>query len=192
MAIITIPHPTLRVTADPVAKVDKKILQVIQELEHTLTHNDKGVGLAAVQIDQPVRIFSTYLSDQGDREENRRFRTFINPEITATYGETNLGDDEESTPLEGCLSIPDFYGPVPRFYKIKVAFQTWENGQLLDQEEEFEDFYARVVQHELDHLNGVLFIDYSLEFDLPIYKENKKSGKLEEISSTERKIFEVV
>lgn len=192
MSIIKVPHPTLRVEATPVTEVDKRILNIIAQLKADLQGNSKGVGLAAVQIDQPVRIFSTFLSKHDDDDHNKVFRAYINPEIIKVYGKPDLGDDEESTPLEGCLSIPDYYGPVPRYFKVKLAFQTWENDKLVSHEEEFEDFFARVVQHELDHLDGILFTDYSLKYDLPLYKENPKTGKLEEIKAVERKIFEMI
>lgn len=192
MPIITVPHPTLRLKANPVLEVDQQLSVVLAELEDTLTTNDKGVGLAAVQIDQPIRAFATFLEPNGGREKNRVFRTYLNPEITKTFGKSELGGDEESTPLEGCLSIPNYYGPVPRFFKIELSYQTVNNGVLTEHSEEFEDFFARVIQHELDHLNGILFTDYSLRYDLPLYKENEKTGKLEELLPRDRQIFEMI
>jgi peptide deformylase len=192
MPIVTIPHPSLRLTAQPITVVDEKILQVMQDLEQNLLHHQLGVGLAAVQIDRPVRMLGTYLDRQGDTESNRVFRLFLNPELRHTFGQIELGGDDDSTPLEGCLSIPHYYGPVPRYPKIELTYQTWEDNKFVSHSEEFSDFFARVIQHELDHLNGVLFTDYSLEYDLPLYKESAKSGKLEEINRSERAIFEMI
>ncbi len=192
MSILTVPHPTLRQITTEVTDIDSKLHATLAELEHNLVGHDRGVGLAAVQVNVPVRVFSTYLSKDGDRDEDRIFRLFINPVLVKTYGKSELGGDGDSTPLEGCLSIPLYYGPVPRFFKLKLEYSTLENSTLVTHQEEFSDFAARVVQHELDHLDGVLFTDYSLEYDLPLYKENDTTKKLEELSDHERSMFEMI
>jgi peptide deformylase len=85
--------------------------------------------------------------------------------------------------LEGCLSMPGLYGPVPRWSWIEIEFEDFVSPTSLalkSQKLRFEDFAARVVQHEADHLDGVLFTDYANDYDLPVYQENHK-GELVEI-----------
>ncbi|MDQ5951386.1 MAG: peptide deformylase [Patescibacteria group bacterium] len=175
MKIITIPHPTLRKTAKEVTTVDKKIVKFVSELEKTLdsTKNPKGVGLAATQVDDLHRIFATHFDNQ--------LRSFINPEIISASDELVLGPEGKEPYLEGCLSIPSIYGPVFRHDWLDLRYQTIEGDTLISHQEHFTDYNARVIQHELDHLNGVLFIDYTLEFGLELYKENSKTKKLEEV-----------
>jgi peptide deformylase len=175
MKIITIPHQTLRTTAKPVTVVDKKLKKFITDLEKTLnaTKNPKGVGLAANQVDDLHRVFSTHFDKQ--------LRSFINPEITAASDDLVLGPDGKDPYLEGCLSIPGIYGPVYRHEWLELEYQLIENDTLTTHTEKFDDYNARVIQHELDHLNGVLFIDHTLEFELELYQENKTTKKLEEV-----------
>lgn len=179
MKIITIPHPTLRGTAKPVSIVDKKLKKFVVDLEKTLaeTINPQGVGLAAPQVDTNYRIFAT-------RFDKKDLRSYINPEIITHSDDIVLGKEEKDPYLEGCLSIPGIYGPVPRYQWLDLRYQVIENDELVTHEENFTDFSARVIQHELDHLNGILFIDYTLELDLPLYQENKTNKKLEEIDSS--------
>lgn len=185
MKIITVPHPTLRTTAAPVTVVDRKLKAFISNLEDTLFKktNPKGVGLAAPQVDVKWRIFVTQLTPDGGRESNEelaKLRAFINPEIIQHGNKKVLGPQKGKPTLEGCLSIPGLYGPVPRWEKITLKYYVIEDEKLVAKTESFDDFAARVVQHEVDHLNGVLFIDYTLQEDLPLYAENEE-GELEEI-----------
>ncbi len=175
MKIVTLPHPSLRATAQPVTAVDKQLLKFIQDLQNTLRQaiNPQGVGLAATQVNAKKRIFATLL--------NHQLRAFINPEIVDRDDKKTLGPKTDDPYLEGCLSIPGIYGPVPRYGWVKMTFQKIVDGHLITQTETFDDFAARVVQHELDHLNGVLFIDYTKQFDLPLYQEDKKTKKLNPI-----------
>lgn len=177
MKIITIPHKTLRKTADPVKKVDKKLVKFVKDLQDTLgkTRNPQGVGLAATQVNSLQRIFASNVDKQ--------MRAYINPAIVNHSKEVVLGPKKKDNYLEGCLSIPFIYGPVPRYEWVELEFYTIDEDkkELVKTVEKFEDYYARVIQHELDHLDGALFIDYTLRFDLPLYQENKKTKKLEEI-----------
>lgn len=177
MKIITIPHPTLRQKAQPVTVVDKKLKQFISELEETLlaTTKPKGVGLAAPQVDRLRRIFALNLDRNG-----KAIRSVINPVITSHSEEVTLGPDPEEPYLEGCLSIPGIYGPVPRWQWVELEFQVIEDDRLVSKSEQFDDFAARVVQHEFDHLDGILFIDHSMKYNLPLYKENTETKKMEE------------
>lgn len=175
MKIITIPHPTLRQKAKSVTVVDKKLKKFIADLEQTLdkTRNPKGVGLAANQVDDLHRVFATHF--------DKKLRSFINPQIIKASDDLVLGPEGKEPYLEGCLSIPAIYGPVYRHEWLELQYQVIENDQLVTQTEKFEDFNARVIQHELDHLNGVLFIDYTLRLGLELYQENKETKKLESI-----------
>ncbi len=179
--IIEIPHETLRKVAKPVTNVDKKFIKLVSELEETLRQkrNPRGVGLAAPQIDTSQRFFCLNVSN---------LQTYINPLITKTSKNKTFGPDPEDPIMEGCLSMPDLYGPVPRFYWVEAEFQVLEDGKLVDKTARFESFEARVFQHELDHLNGVLFTDYALEYDLPVYKEYSRD-KFQEIDHELLKLF---
>lgn len=185
MKIITIPHPTLRQTAEPVVEVDAKLKNFVKDLQQTLatTTKPRGVGLAAPQVDSLQRIFVTNLP-RGDESISKYF---INPEIVKHSDKQVLGVDPEEPDLEGCLSIPGIYGPVPRWEWVEVEFQQLDSDGLSHHQERFENFAARVMQHELDHLNGILFTDYSLELDLPVYRQEK--NKWIEI---DRELIEVI
>ena len=188
MRIVTVPNHSLRTKAKKVSVVDEKLVKFITDLEKTLTreNNPKGVGLAAPQVDKPWRIISTLLSnvDVASRDDNRLpvLRTLINPVIVKRSPQKlTLGPDSGNPTLEGCLSIPKLYGPVPRLPWIEIEYQQLLDDQLVEAKTRFDNFAARVLQHELDHLEGILFTDYAREFNLPVYLENPKTGKLEEI-----------
>jgi len=190
MNIITVPHHTLRQIAKPITTIDKKVLTLLRGLGDTLEkkENPRGVGLAAPQIDELYRVFATFLPASGRREdENPLLRLFINPEVTDHSETLTFGPDPEEPILEGCLSIPSFYGPVPRFEWVEVKFQEVQHGNFITKSERFSEFHARVIQHEYDHLDGRLFIDYSIELDLPLYKERGK--KMDEMSAEMAKAF---
>jgi peptide deformylase len=183
MKIITVPHPTLRQVAQPVTVVDKKLLQFLDQLSDTLRKKDnpRGVGLAAPQVDQAVRAFATFLHPvDGPEKSSPEIRIFINPEIKDRSEEITFGPNPDEPILEGCLSIPEIYGPVPSFQCVDLAFQELVGNELVDRRERFEEYRARVIQHENDHLNGRLFIDYTVQFDLPLYREHGK--KFEEMT----------
>ena len=179
--IIAIPHETLRKIAKPVEQVDKKFIQLVSDLEETLRtkRNPRGVGLAAPQINTSQRLFCLNVST---------LQTYINPIITKTSKGKTFGPDPEDPIMEGCLSMPDLYGPVPRFIWIETEFKVLEDGKLVDKKARFESFEARVFQHELDHLDGILFTDYALEYDLPVYKEYTRD-KFEEVDPSILELF---
>lgn len=181
MKIITTPHPTLRDQAAKIEVLDKKNTQLIKELGTTLKNhrNPKGVGLAAPQVDVSKQLFVTYLPANGNEEGGKAvLRSFINPRILDHSSELVYGHIPDEPRLEGCLSIPGLYGPVPRWQWIEIEFL---DDQFETHRERFVDFAARVVQHEYDHLIGKLFTDYSLEYDLPVYREDTVTEKLVEI-----------
>lgn len=170
MNIISVPHPTLRTTAKKIEQVDKKLINFITNLSTTLeaTRNPKGVGLAAPQVDKQLRVFATNLS--------RSPRIFINPTIEKHSKKLTLGDQPDDPILEGCLSIPHLWGPVPRWEWIEASFDVLDGQSLTRKIERFFGYGARVFQHELDHLDGILFTDHSLQYDLPVYQQTEKNS----------------
>ncbi len=172
--IITLPNPSLRTRSKKVGIVSNEILQIIQDMENsTLDWEDSrehevGVALAAVQMDILYRI--VVIRDDFEDKSNRSFTAFINPEVTKYEGK--IIED-----FEGCLSIKDIYGKVPRYEKVKVkALDT--NGR------EFrvtaEGFLARIFQHEIDHTNGIVFIDHIKDSPEAFYRL-ASDGHLEEL-----------
>jgi peptide deformylase len=182
LPIITVPHPTLRKVAVPVTEITPAVRVFGDQLLDTLDkkRNPAGVGLAAPQVDQLWRMFATKLGPAGkERGRQAPLRLFINPLIVKHSPELTLGPDPENPTLEGCLSMPGLYGPVPRWEWIEVEFSELKGDKLLPQRERFTDFIARVMQHEYDHLDGKLFTDYATEYELPVYRENKRGDLIE-------------
>lgn len=154
-------HPVLRAKARTVDKSELKnaaVQQFIDSMIDTMFEYS-GVGLAAPQVHESLRVFVAMLDADGRGEGDAV--TFINPEIV-TIGDATVEG------WEGCLSIPDIRGRVPRAQHIKVSAldRTGKRFEL-----ELEDFPARVVQHETDHLNGVLFFDRMKGFESLTYLE---------------------
>jgi len=149
MDILPYPHPALRWKSKQIQEINDDLRRIVAEM-FTLMYAAKGIGLAANQVGLPYRLFILNLSaDPEDKEEEL---VFINPEILKRKGSTE-GE-------EGCLSFPGMYGPVKRAAKIEVeAFDL--NGQCFGYS--LDDLAARAVQHESDHLDGVLFIDRMTE-----------------------------
>jgi peptide deformylase len=154
-------HPVLRAKARPVDKSELKspvIQQFIDSLIDTMFEYS-GVGLAAPQVHESLRVFVAMLDPDGRGEGDAV--AFINPEITVVGDQTVEG-------WEGCLSIPEIRGRVPRAQHIKVSALDRQGKRF---ELELKDFPARVVQHETDHLDGVLFFDRMIKFDSLTYLE---------------------
>ncbi len=139
--IVKYPDPILREKAMPVKRINDRLLNLLDDMAETM-YKAEGVGLAAPQVGVSKRLFVVDVGDEHGLLE------FINPEIIAREGE-QLGP-------EGCLSIPGISGEVRRAKKVKVRALNREGKPF---ELEAEDYLARAIQHELDHLNGVLFID---------------------------------
>lgn len=152
--IITLPHPHLRQRSKKVGIVSDDIKQLITDMETaTLDWEDSrahevGVALAAVQIDSLLRV--VVVRNNFDDKSDRTFQVFINPEITKYEG-------KQIEDYEGCLSVKDIYGRVKRSEKVRVKAQDI-NGQIVRLTAE--GFLARVFQHEIDHTNGIVFIDH--------------------------------
>jgi peptide deformylase len=189
--ILTVPHEILRKKSVEVV-FDKKTLELSRELADTLyaKNNPKGVGLSAPQIGKNKRMFVTWLApDPEDDPVPADLEVFLNPVLTEHSVEVTFGPDEDDPILEGCLSIPTLYGPVPRFEWVEVQYQTLDASfqSLVASQRRFTGFAARVIQHEFDHLEGILFTDYSLKHDLPVYEFVGK--KMKEINKDILKAF---
>jgi peptide deformylase len=161
--IVDVKDPILRAKAKEVGKIDKKIKDLISNMNDTLDaqKDPEGVGLAAPQVGKSLRIFVVSYKELK--------RVIINPnvlEITKKKLPKTKGKKSNKI-LEGCLSLPHFYGPIDRASKIKIEYQDI-NG--IKQIEDFRGFNAQIIQHEIDHLNGVLFIDHILKQKAPLYK----------------------
>lgn len=171
--IITLPNSHLRQQSATVAKVTDDIQQLIQDMQAaTLDWEDHrpheiGVALAAVQIDRLKRV--VIIRNDFDNKEDRSFFTLINPVITKAYGDLVYD-------YEGCLSVKDVYGRVPRYNKVKVTALTPDGQEVRINAE---GFLARTLQHEIDHTNGTLFIDHIKGQDA-FYHLND-DGKLEKL-----------
>lgn len=189
MQIIHVPHATLRATTLEVTEINGELLQFISELEETLEkkRHPRGVGLSAPQVDRSIAVFSTLLPQSGNEKDSVEIRTFINPQLVSHSSSKTFGPDLSNPILEGCLSIPKLYGPVPRFEWVEYEYQWIKNGKLISEKERFDGFNARVMQHEHDHLKGILFTDYITQFELPLYSD--ESGKLQEIDRKIAKTF---
>lgn len=162
MKIITVPEPALRQKAQPIVRVDKKIARFLTDLKQTLiAKNDPpGVGLAANQVNKLWQAIA--VMPVSERGKIVPVEILINPQITKHSRQQSLGAKPADPDLEGCLSIPRIYGPVARYNWIEVDYQVWDGQQLINAHQKFTDFAARIVQHELDHLQGILFTDHLL------------------------------
>ena len=171
MQVIHYPHPTLRHHSKPIKKVDADLKQIVAKM-FELMYQHEGVGLAANQVDLPYRLFVA--NHQGDPAAKDAEFVFINPVISAGKGQA-----EED---EGCLSIPGVYAPVTRNLSIRVQAYNLA-GEEIDME--IEGLFARIVQHETDHLDGVLFIDRLAPGKLSDIKSNLAEFELEYQSKIE-------
>ena len=139
--IHTLGDPILRSKATPVTLFDDELAQLAADMHETM--ESRGVGLAATQVGRLIRMFVYNSGEEGEKG------TLVNPEITWMSDETEEAE-------EGCLSIPGTYYPVTRALKVKVRAQDITGKPI---EVEGEGFLARIFQHEIDHLDGILFID---------------------------------
>lgn len=171
-SIITLPHTHLRQRSKKVGLISAEITQLIADMEAaTLDWEDSrahevGVALAAVQIDTLLRVI--VIRNNFDDKNDRSFQAFINPEITKYEG-----TPEED--YEGCLSVKDIYGKVKRYPKVRIKALD-VNGRLVRLTAE--GFLARVFQHEIDHTNGIVFIDH-IKQDRDAFFKLDTDGQLE-------------
>jgi len=165
--IIKLPDKRLRLKSEPVKRIDAGIRKLIDDLFETM-YEAPGIGLAAIQIAVPKRVVTMDLSK---KEDDHKPQVFINPEVIWTSNETSKYE-------EGCLSIPEFYEEVERPAQVKVKYLDIDGNE---QEIEASGLMATCLQHEIDHTNGVLFIDHisKLKRDR-IVKKFIKAAKKEE------------
>ncbi len=145
LRVINYPHPTLRRVSKPLKRVDAELRRMIDEM-FALMYENKGVGLAANQVDLPYRMF--VVNETGDPGKPEQQMVFINPVLSKPKGSA---EDEE-----GCLSIPGLYASVRRPERINISAYNLQGEQL---DFEAAGRFARILQHETDHLDGILFID---------------------------------
>jgi len=148
-------NKTLRQRSLPVRHINADVRNLIEQMKKTIKENN-GVGLAAIQIGEPTRIIVCEIDD--------KFYTFINPEIIKSFPETSVTE-------EGCLSLPSIYGEVERPKKISIKATNFEGKKI---KMKAFDLLARVIQHEIDHLDGILFIDKATN----ITKQTQKATAL--------------
>src|SRR4029453_9066262 len=151
LSIVEVPDPRLRQISSPVEKVDGEVRDLVADMFETM-YQAPGIGLAAIQVGVPKRILVIDLQEPKEEggEPLRDPRVFINPEILEH-------SDQEVPYTEGCLSVPDQYAEVDRPDRIRAR---WLDLNGKTHEEEIVGLLATCLQHEMDHLNGILFIDH--------------------------------
>lgn len=176
--IITLPHADLRKKSVRVPVITNETLQLINDMttaaldwEDSRPH-EVAVALAAVQIDRMDRVI--IVRSDFDDKNNREFVALINPEITKKEG-------EPVTEPEGCLSVSDIYGMVPRYPKVRVRALDINGKEVRIKAE---GFIARVLQHEVDHTNGIVFIDH-IDHDHEAFHTLNEAGELEKLAYDE-------
>jgi peptide deformylase len=165
--ILIIPDKRLRLKSEPVKAVDKTLRALIDDMFETM-YAAPGIGLAAIQIGEARRVVTM---DLAKKDEPKQPQVFINPEVT-------WSSDEKAIYEEGCLSIPEYYEEVERPKSVKVKYL---DRDLKPQEIEADGLLATCLQHEIDHTNGVLFIDHisKLKRDMVMKKFKKAAKKTE-------------
>jgi len=150
--IVTIPDKILRMKSKRIGYIDDSIAKLASDMIDTTLDWDHdsefGAALAAIQIGEPIKL--TVVRNSFESGEDKTFTTLVNPEIVKS-------SKEMVTDIEGCLSVPGIYGKVDRHLKIKVKAKDLEGGEI---RMTLEGFPARVVQHEIDHMSGVIFLDH--------------------------------
>ena len=144
--ILTVPDPKLKLVSRTVERVDDALRALMDDMLETM-YAAPGIGLAAIQVGEPVRVIVMDLAREGEEPAPRHF---VNPEV--------VWASEETAPYEeGCLSVPEIYDEVERPARVKIRYLNYQGDQV---EEDAEGLFAVCIQHEMDHLDGVLFIDH--------------------------------
>ena len=166
--ILILPDKRLRQVSEPVKKIDAGIRKLVEDMFETM-YDAPGIGLAAIQVGAPKRVVTL---DLAKKEDPRSPQVFINPEIV-------WSSPEKATYEEGCLSIPEYYGDVERPAQVKVKYLDLEGAA---KELEANGLLATCLQHEIDHLNGILFIDHlsKLKRDRVLKKFSKAAKRAAE------------
>jgi peptide deformylase len=149
--LVILPDSMLRKVSTPIGDITPEIRKLAEDMLETM-YDAPGIGLAAIQIGEPVRLVTLDVSKKAEEgeEQKREPMVLINPEVT-------WRSEEHSSYEEGCLSIPEYYEEVERPARVKVSYRDLDGKA---QEVEADGLLATCLQHEIDHLNGVLFIDY--------------------------------
>lgn len=170
--IITLPNDHLRERSKRITKIDDSTIQLIEDMVAATVDwensrpNEVAVALAAIQIDKPVRV--VIIREDFDDKDNQNFIPLINPEIVKYEGDIVYDD-------EGCLSVKDVYGKVPRYSKVRCRAIDINGNQIRFKSSS--PFMARVLQHEIDHTNGIMFVDH-ISHDENAFTELTKDGDL--------------
>ena len=166
--ILTVPHPVLKQVSKPVDVVTDDIRRLMDDMLETM-YDAPGIGLAAVQVGEPIRVIVMDLQekpeDDPEGEAIKKPRYFVNPEI--------VWKSEDLAPYEeGCLSVPEVYDEVQRPARVRLKYLDYDGNAV---EEEADGLFAVCIQHEMDHLEGVLFIDHlsKLKRDRAVTKVKK-------------------
>lgn len=165
LEILTYPNPVLRKKTTRVTAFNDELKALVHDMAETM-YDAPGIGLAAPQVGRSIRLV---IMDLSDKDEPRQLLVLANPEISEGEGE-ELAE-------EGCLSLPDLTAKVKRFTHIKVKAQNIDGEPI---EFEAEEWFARVVQHEVDHINGTLFLDKISVLKRAMYKKKRKKELAEE------------
>lgn len=167
--ILQATDPVLRQKSKTVKTLDKKTLGVIKDLKDTLSaqKDPEGVGLAAVQIGKLLKIFIANYENFD--------RVVINPEIISISPipkKIHFDSRKAKQVMEGCLSLPNYYGPLKRSQSVKIKYQTpsSDDKSLITKTERFSGFHAQIILHEIDHLKGILFVDRLIKQGEPLYQ----------------------
>ncbi|WID95318.1 peptide deformylase [Bosea vestrisii] len=149
--LVILPDSMLRKVSAPIGDITPEIRKLAEDMLETM-YDAPGIGLAAIQIGEPVRLVTLDVSKKAEEgeEQRREPMVLINPEVTWSSRELDTYE-------EGCLSIPEYYEEVERPARVKVSYRDLDGNA---QEIEADGLLATCLQHEIDHLNGVLFIDY--------------------------------
>lgn len=173
-ALISLPNPHLREPSKKVGYINEETRTLVEQMEAITLQweadreHEVGVALAAIQIDVPLRV--VVVRSDFDNKQDKTFRAFINPVITKYEGE--IVED-----FEGCLSVKDIYGKVPRYSKVRVKALDLTGKEV---RLSAEGFLARVFQHEIDHTNGKVFLDHIKDSPLAFFTLNEE-GNLQQL-----------
>jgi peptide deformylase len=183
LKIVQAPNPVLAQKAKPIAKVDTAVHKLIKQMILTLEHakDPEGVGLAAPQVGKSLQLFIVKMTPRSP------ILTFINPKIESFFDEpkgkaasadgSGEPKEDKDVQLEGCLSLHSIWGVVKRRYGVVLSYMD-EDGK--EHQKKFDGFMSVIIQHEYDHLQGVLFPKRVLEQENPLYKSVKnKKGEVE-------------
>jgi len=166
LEILIYGHPGLREKCVPVESFDSALRELVSQMERAMIM-ERGIGLAAPQVGRKLRMFIA----EDHRGARARTIALINPEIVSASGETDTFN-------EGCLSLPEFFADVKRPVRIRVRYQDLEGREC---ELDDDGILSRIVQHELDHLDGILFVDH-----LPLLKRKLLARKLRDFQDRAR------